>query len=379
MNIKLFESDFDEATALEVADVIRSGWLTNGQQTIKFEEEIGNILGLKQNNIISVSSATAALHLILISIGIKPGDEVISPALTFVSDFNVVNACNGVIKFCDVESVREWSPSVQNIEENLTKKTKAVMVTHFAGIPAKNILEIKELCQSRNIILIEDCAHALGASIDEEYCGTIGDFGAFSFYSNKNISTGEGGVISTRREDFSNTLRMIRSHGMTTSTLDREKGRAFSYDVIKYGLNYRFDEIRATLGLNQLRQFKSKHDIRDLLVDEYVNNFKGTDIYTIFNEDLNLTKRHSVNHIMPILLPNDVDKQKIIAALQKKNIQSSMHYPPPWGMTAYKNECKKEQLPVTEEITRRELTLPLHTNMKIDDVKIICETLFSAL
>ena len=370
--IKIFESDFDTAEEKAVNNVIKSGWLTNGDMTIRFESDIKDILLNNNINVAAVSSCTAALHIALMASNIKEGDEVIIPALNFVSDFNVVKAVGAKPVLVDVESVDEWSPSLENIKRAITKKTKACIIVHFAGIPAKNILEISDYCKERNIVLIEDVAHAAGASINNSKCGSIGDFGAFSFYSNKNISTGEGGCISTKREI--KKIKELRSHGMTASTLDREKGRVFSYDVSNVGLNYRIDEIRSAIGIEQLKKFEQKHKIRKQHVMTYLENLPKN-IRTPYENVVGNSSINTVDHIFPVLLPKENIKSEVIEKLKQKKIQTTMHYPAPWNFSAYKNEFSSKGFEVTKEITDRELTLPLHTKMSYSDVKYVCKCL----
>ena len=371
--IKIFESDFCSKEQQAVQNVISSGWLTNGNVTIQFEEIIQNILLQNQCNAVAVSSATAALHLALIASNIGPGDEVIVPGLNFVSDYNVVKAVGAKPILCDVESINNWTPNLQNIKEVVSSKTKCCFVVHFAGIPCKDILEIREFCQSKSIVLIEDVAHAAGASVSGHMCGSIGDFGAFSFYSNKNIATGEGGCISSSNNI--DKLKRLRSHGMSASTLDREKGRIFSYDVIEYGLNYRIDEIRAAIGIEQIKKFDLKHNKRRELVLAYLD-YLPEKIITPFSSAINNSEIVAVDHIMPILLPKNADKKSLIKEFSDNQVKTTMHYPAPWNFSAYHEEFSNiDHCSVSEEIINRELTLPLHTKMSINDVKKICEVL----
>tara|TARA_B100001093_G_scaffold198481_1_gene190759 strand:+ start:510 stop:1658 length:1149 start_codon:yes stop_codon:yes gene_type:complete len=371
--IKIFESDFCSKEEQAVQDVISSGWLTNGNVTIEFEKIIQNVLLQDQCNAVVVSSATAALHLGLIASNIGPGDEVIVPALNFVSDYNVVKAVGAKPILCDVDSIYNWTPNLQNIKEVTSSKTKCCFIVHFAGIPCKDIFEIREFCQSKSIVLIEDVAHAAGASVNGQMCGSIGDFGAFSFYSNKNIATGEGGCISASKNI--DKLKRLRSHGMSASTLDREKGRIFSYDVLEYGLNYRIDEIRSAIGIEQIKKFDQKHSKRRELVLAYLEHLPKK-IITPFSTAVKNSEIVSVDHIMPVLLPVNVDKKSIIKEFLDNEVQTTMHYPAPWSFSAYSEEFSDiSPCSVSEEIISREITLPLHPKMSINDVKKICKVL----
>ena len=371
--IKIFESDFCSKEEKAVRDVINSGWLTNGPITIDFENIIQSILLKDQCSSVAVSSATAALHLALIASDVGSGDEVIVPALNFVSDYNVVKAVGATPVLCDVDSIDNWTPNLQNIKDATSPKTKCCFIVHFAGIPCKDIFEIKDFCKSNDIVLVEDVAHAAGASVDGKMCGSIGDFGAFSFYSNKNIATGEGGCISSSTDI--NKLKRLRSHGMSASTMDREKGRVFSYDVLEFGLNYRIDEIRSAIGIEQIKKFDEKHRIIRKLVLSYIENL-SKEIKTPFSIAVESNKIISVDHIMPILLPSYIDKGLLINEFTKNKIQTTMHYPAPWDFSAYDKEFTSfYDSSICKDIINRELTLPLHTKMSIDDVKKVCDVL----
>lgn len=370
--VKLFESDFTDDEVEAVSDVVKSGWLTNGEHTIAFEKQIASLIEVNPNTITAVSSCTAALHMALIASGCGPGDEIVTTPLTFVSDFNVISMTGADITLADVESVYEWAPSRANIERSLTSRTKAVMLTHFAGIPARETEEIAALCKSRGVVLIEDCAHALGAEIRGRRCGTWGDFGAFSFYSNKNISTGEGGALWYNMEIYPSSVRSLRTHGMNTSTLDRDKGRAFSYDVERAGLNYRIDEIRAALGVVQIGRFVEKHDKRSALVSRYRERISDLGLITPFLSSMH--DRHSVNHIMPVLLPSGISRERALSHFTRAGIQISYHYPAPWSFTAYRH-LENKNCENASFIFDSEITLPLHTQMTLPDVDLVCETL----
>ena len=294
-------------------------------------------------------------------------------ALNFVSDYNVVKAVGAQPILCDVDSEENWTPNLKNIKDVISKKTKCCFIVHFAGIPCKDIFKIRDFCASKDIVLIEDVAHAAGASVDGRMCGSIGDFGAFSFYSNKNIATGEGGCISSSKNI--EQLKRLRSHGMSASTLDREKGRIFSYDVLEYGLNYRIDEIRSAIGIEQLKKFAIKHKKRRELVLMYLE-FLPKNIVTPFSLALESKNLVSVDHIMPILIPDFEKKEELIEEFKKNKIQTTMHYPAPWSFTAYHDEFGSiNEYPVCEEIVKRELTLPLHTKMNKSDVIKVCKVL----
>ncbi len=375
-SIQLFKLNFDEREVKAVSDVVSDGWLSMGEKIASFEREFGEFLG--ENAFCSaVANGTAALHMALLALKVLPGDEVIIPSLTFVADINVVTLVGATPVLADCTSLDDWNMSVEAIEQQISSRTKAVIVVHYAGYPCKDIVAISRLCKSRGIGLIEDVAHAPGASIDGKVCGTFGDIGCFSFFSNKNLSIGEGGMVSTLDENLSQELRYIRSHGMTTLTLDRHKGRAITYDIARPGLNYRMDEMRAAIGSVQLEKLPSGNDRRGELTARYRSNLAKTLIKLPFESQPISCK--SVYHILPILLPIGSDRVDVIGKLKNSGIQASIHYPPFWGFTAYKGQFSQHDSPITAQICEQQLTLPLFPTMTDTEVDQVTGALQEAL
>jgi dTDP-4-amino-4,6-dideoxygalactose transaminase len=375
-DIQLFKLNFDNQEVKAVSDVVAGGWLSMGEKIISFEESFGDFLG-EGAHCKAVANGTAALHMALLALEVGRGDEVIIPSLTFVADANVVSLVGAIPKLADVTSLNDWNMSLVSVEEKITEKTKAVIVVHYAGYPCKEITEISKLCKKRGIALIEDVAHAPGASVDGKVCGTFGDIGCFSFFSNKNLSIGEGGMVSTLDPKLDKKLGYLRSHGMTTLTLDRHKGRAITYDVVQPGLNYRMDEMRAAIGSVQLDKLPAGNARRGELTERYRSNLKGSAVSIPFGDQA--SNAASVYHILPALLPENADRIAVIGALKEKRIQSSIHYPPFWDFTAYQGQFSPDDSPVTADICRRQLTLPLFPTMTEDEVDQVCDALLEAL
>lgn len=346
-----------------------------GEQIAGFEDAFGSYLGEK-TFCTAVSNGTAALHMALLALGVGIGDEVIIPALTFVADANVVKLVGAIPVLADCRSLDHWNVTADSIAQRITDKTKAVIVVHYAGFPC-DMPAITRLCQERGIRLIEDVAHAPGASVAGISCGTWGDIGCFSFFSNKNLSIGEGGMVSTQDPMLHQKLRYLRSHGMTTLTLDRHKGRAITYDVAEPGLNYRMDEMRAAIGIVQLEKLPAGNLRRKELTDRYRSNLSGSTITIPF---VNLPDDNkAVYHILPVLLPIGVDRKTVIETLKSKGIQSSIHYPPFWSFTAYSGQFIPQDTPITSEICERELTLPLYPTMADEDVDFVTTALLEGV
>lgn len=375
-DIQLFKLNHDEREIKAVSDVLASGWLSMGDRTIEFEESFSAFLG-KEVYCKAVSNGTAALHMALLALDVGSGDEVIVPSLTFVADVNVVNLVGAKPKLADSTTLNDWNMSLASVEQQITEKTKAVIIVHYAGYPCRDITAISQLCRDKGIGLIEDVAHAPGATVDGKVCGTFGDVGCFSFFSNKNLSIGEGGMVSTLDVELNKKLGYLRSHGMTTLTLDRHKGRAITYDVAQPGLNYRMDEMRSAIGSVQLDKLPAANARRGELTERYRSNLRGSRVSIPFGDEP--SNAISVYHILPALLPENANRVAVIAALKEKRIQSSIHYPPFWDFTAYQGQFSPDDSPVTADICRRQLTLPLFPTMTEGEVDQVCNELLGAL
>ena len=254
--------------------VVRSGWVTMGERVAEFERKFGELLGA-EGTCVATANCTASLHMAMLALDVDRGDEVVIPALTFVADANVVRMVGARPVLADCASLDDWNVSAESIERSLSPRTKAVMVLHFAGFPC-DMAPIVALCRERGLALVEDVAHAPGASVGGRACGTFGDVSCFSFFSNKNLSVGEGGMVVARDRALYERLRGLRSHGMTTLTLDRHQGRAVTYDVLAPGLNYRMDEIRAAIGLVQLAKLEGGNKRRGDLTARYRSRLAGS-------------------------------------------------------------------------------------------------------
>jgi dTDP-4-amino-4,6-dideoxygalactose transaminase len=373
--IQLFKLNFDSREVDAVQQTMESGWLTMGERTTNFESGFSNYLGGGAQSL-AVANGTAALHMALLALEVGPGDEVVIPALTFVADANAVRLVGAIPVLADCSNLDDWNMSIETIERCITPKTKAVMIVHYAGYPC-DMPAIVDLCKKYDLKLIEDVAHAPGATVAGRSCGAWGDIGCFSFFSNKNLSIGEAGMVTSCKPELIQRMKYLRSHGMTTLTLDRHKGRAITYDVAVPGLNYRMDEIRAAIGLVQLDKLPAGNARRKELTDQYRQNFNNSKVSMPFSK---IPVDHvSSYHILPVLLPMNVDRKDVIEGLKAKGIQSSIHYPPFWNFTAYAGQYSPDDTPVTAEICDRELTLPLYPTMTDEDVNLVTTSLLELL
>ncbi len=369
--IPLFDLDYDAREKDTVLEVLDSKWLSLGKKTEEFENSFSEYLG-EGVFCLAVSSCSAALHMALLAHDIGPDDEVIISGLSFIASLNVVSIVGATPVLADSKSLEDWNVSSQDIKTKVTPKTKAIIIVHFAGYPC-DMDEICKVAQENDLLLIEDVAHAVGAEYKSRKCGTFGDVACFSFFSNKNLSVGEGGMVVTSNRGLCDKFKLLRSHGMTSMTIDRHSGRSSSYDVVIPGLNYRIDEIRSALGIEQLKKLDESNERRKQIVVKYHSELPQVKGLVIpWNQSLE--DRASSYHIFPLLLPKNVDRLIVMERMKEKGVQTSIHYPAYRDFVYYK-DLIKDELKIAGEISKRVLTLPLYPSLAEQDVNYICDTI----
>lgn len=369
--IPLFKLNFDEAEQNAVLDVLQSGWISTGPRCEELESLFAAMLGV--NRAIALSNCTVALHLAMKLLGIKEGDEVICPSLTFVATVNAIRYVNAIPVFADVSAVDDINIDPREIQKLITPKTKAVVVMHFAGFPCQ-MDAIMQIAKEHNLKVIEDACHGPLSEYKGRKLGTIGDIGCFSFFSNKNISTGEGGMLVTNDIELAQKAKLLRSHGMTTMSYQRASGHATEYDVVEPGFNYRMDDIHASIGIVQLNKLNEDLDRRAHVRRQYLHLLSHNKNITIpfaFNQEF------VSNYIFPIILNNFGKEQRdqTRSYLHEKGIQTSVHYPAVHRFSIYKSFTK--HLPKTELVTDNEISLPMFSDLSTSEVNYIAETVNS--
>jgi dTDP-4-amino-4,6-dideoxygalactose transaminase len=378
----LADIDLSEDEIRAVTDVLRSKWLSMGPVTAEFEQQFAAMVGVQ--HAFAVTNCTAALHLAHLALGAGPGDTVICPALTFVATANAIRYTGATPVFADVTSAQNCNISPESIAACVDATTKGICVVHYGGYPC-DMEAIMALARQHGLYVVEDVAHAPGAGCwvtmpDNgqgetpervfKQCGSIGDIGCFSFFSNKNLTTGEGGMLTTNNDELAERLKLLRSHGMTSLTWDRDRGHSFSYDVTAAGWNYRIDEMRSALGLVQLRKLEANNQRRAEAVNRYHEKLAGL-------EGITLPFAHfegiSSYHLLPIVLPGDEQRAGFAEWLKGHGIQTSMHYPPIHQFTHYRSCPPPVALPVTEQLGRRLVTLPLYPHMSSQHIDTVVE------
>jgi dTDP-4-amino-4,6-dideoxygalactose transaminase len=297
--------------------------------------------------------------------------------LTFVASVNAVLYMGATPVFVDITSSEDLGLAPEAVQQAITPRTKAVMVVHYGGYPA-DMEAIAAAIENKNIALVEDAAHAPGAALAGRKLGTLGDAGCFSFFANKNMTTGEGGMLTTARQDVYEQARRLRSHGMTTVTWDRHRGHAYSYDVVELGFNYRTSELNAALGITQLQKLPINLARRQKLVEQYYERLRCMSGVTV---PFQTYRGVSAFHLLPSLLEDSSIRTHVMQHLVTRGIQTSIHYPPVHQFSFYRGlmQSRPVSLPKTESVGRRQLTLPLYAGMTESQVGYVCDCLAEAL
>jgi dTDP-4-amino-4,6-dideoxygalactose transaminase len=365
----------DDELVGAVHETITSGWWSMGPRVAEFEAAFAEFTGAR--HALAVANGTAALHIALLAVGCGPGAEVVLPSLNFVAAANTILHTGATPVFCDIRGDEDLNLDAADLEAAIGPATKVLLPLHYGGF-ACDMDAVLGLAQRHSLRVVEDAAHAPGASFDGRACGTLGDIGCFSFFSNKNLPIGEGGMVVTNDDALAERLRLLRSHGMTTLTWDRHRGHAHSYDVVEHGFNYRLDETRAAVGLVQLRRLPAENDGRRRLSAAYRSALDGKNGISMPFPDADAQRRSS-HHLAVALLPDGASRNDVRTTLTEARIQTSVHYPPIHRFSRYEELGARRPLPRTDAVAERLLTLPLYGRMRDEDVDLVASALLDAL
>jgi perosamine synthetase len=346
-----------------IMNTLDQRWLTNGPFLKKFEKKFSKIIDAKYS--IAVSSATHGLHLCLKSIGIDKGDEVIVPTMTFAATADAITYCGAKPILVDVDK-NNFNISPKQIKKKINKKTKAIIPVHYGG-QACNMDEILKISKKFKLKIIEDCAHALGSKYGKTECGNMGDMGCFSFYPTKIITTGEGGMITTKNKKFFEKITLLRSHGMSQLPPEREKQIKWKYDILELGYNYRLDEIRSALGYSQIQRLKKINELRMKIAKKYDKEFQKIKGVIIPKRESN---RNHIFHLYTIKINSDfpLSRDELFIKLHNSGIGTSVQYLPLHLMSYNKNKFKKSEFPNANEIKDQILSLPIFPSMNQNQI-----------
>ncbi len=375
IEVPLSLPDLDEREIAAATRVLRRRWLTMGEETLAFEAEFAAAVGVPQA--VAVSNCTVGLHLALLALGVRPGDEVLVPSLSFVASANAICYCGATPVLAEVTSEADLNLSPADAAARITPRTRGIVAVHYGGYPA-DMGRLATLARDRGLFLLEDAAQAAGAARDGRACGAWGDAACFSFYSTKNMTTGEGGILTTADAEVAERARLLRSHAMTATVLERDRGERFGYDVVDLGYNYRIDEMRAAIGRVQLEKLAVNNERRRRLTETYRSRLAAAPGVEVPFAGLPGTSSH---HLMPVLLPPGTRRDRVAESMRARGIQTSVHYHPIHLMRYYRERYASQtgMLPLTERVAERELTLPLYASMGEAAVEKVTEALRQSL
>jgi dTDP-4-amino-4,6-dideoxygalactose transaminase len=356
--VPLADVRLSEADVQAVASVYRGGWLSQGPHVAEFERAFADFTGAREA--IAVASGTAALQLALALLDLRSGDEVILPSLTFAATAATIVQAGATPVFADVRATDAPWLSCERVDESIGPRTQAIVTVAYAGHPGET-LAIAELAAARGVTLIEDAAHAAGAWAGSRHLGTIGRLGAFSFFANKNLPLGEGGMLVTDDDLLAERARRLRSHGLSSGTWDRHhRPTVHDYDVTEPGFNLRLDEPRAALGTRLLTRLVADNRRRAEIAERYVDalgDLEEARPVLVCDRDVTCAW-----HLFPLLLSCNIDRAAFRAQVHRAGVQTSVHYPPLHLMTAFSTRAPVELLS-TEDYGRRTVTVPLFPHM----------------
>ncbi len=369
-HLPLIEEDDIQA----VLEVLGSGWITTGPKAMKFEQAFTRYIGC--SHAVAVNSGTAALHLALDAIGLRRGDEVVLPTLTFAATGEAVLYSHARPVLVDsIPGTFNLNPAL--LERAITSRTKAILPVHFGGHPCQ-MDHIREIAAHYHLAVIEDAAHALPAIYRGQMVGTIGDITCFSFYATKTITTGEGGMATSANPEFANRMRIMRLHGISKDAWKRYTAEgSWRYEILAPGFKYNLTDLQAALGLSQLAKCDWMWQRRAAIAERYANGLSSLDAFRVL--DVRPDVRHAW-HLFVILVNRDVlriHRDRVIEEVKERGIGTSVHFLPLHTHPYYRERWgyRTGDFPVAEDYAERCLSLPLYPRMTDGDADRVISTL----
>jgi dTDP-4-amino-4,6-dideoxygalactose transaminase len=367
--LPLSRPSIGEKEIAQVVSCLKSGWITTGPLCNAFEEKFCELTGASYA--LSVSSGTAGMHLLMLALGIKRGDEIITPSMTFASTLNMITLFGAKPVFVDID-YDTLNIDADLIEEKITKKTRGIIPVHFAGAPV-DMDKILAIVKNYDLFVIEDAAHAVGTYYKRVHVGGFGQSAIFSFHPLKNITTGEGGMVTHYDDHLESQLRLLRFHGIERDAWKRYGGGGNpKYDIRRPGFKYNLTDIQAALGLAQLSRMEELNSRRRQLADLYRRGLEGV-------EGLGLPGVPSYPHIhawhLFVIKVNSMDRAHFMQRLSEYQIGYGIHFPA-GHLLSYiqeRSKIRKGELKETERANTKLVSLPLFPDMEDDDVSYVCE------
>jgi dTDP-4-amino-4,6-dideoxygalactose transaminase len=362
----------------EVVGCLRSGWVTTGPLTARFEKEFADYVGAR--HALAVSSATAGLHLALLALKLRPDDEVITSPMTWPATVNTIVLAGGTPVFADIEP-ETLNLDVRSVERKLSSRTRAILPVHFAGQPCA-MKDITEIAEARGLHVLEDAAHAVGAEVGGRRIGSVaraGDAAVFSFHPIKNITTGEGGMVTTDDEDLVRRLRLLRFHGV-----ERDAWKAYDraevphYDVTVPGLKYNLTDLQSAIGIHQLRRLDSFIARRAELARYYDERLSEIpEIHPLGRVPYPVRHAHHLYVVRLDAIRLDIDRDGFVAEVQAQGIGLGLHFTAVHQLSYYRRRFGdlEQELPIASDASRRIFSLPLYPSLTTEDLDVLIDTL----
>ncbi len=376
--IPLFDLKISSEAKAEVAEVLKSGWLSSGPKVAAFEKGIGKTT--KVPHVAAVSSGTTGLFLALKALDVKEGDEVITTPFTFVATIEVILHVGASPVLADIDPVT-LNISCEEIQRRITDKTKAIIPVDIAGYPA-DYENLNKLSLAHSVKILSDSAHSFGATYEGKAMPLWTDATVYSFYSTKNVTSGEGGAVVSRRQELVDKVRLMAKHGLTSNAYDRKISGGWKYDAPIMGYKANMSDVHAAIGLGELVNFAANQKKKEKLVEQY---FKGLESVSEFLKLPHIEKNcEHAWHLFIVQLNLEklgIDRNEFIEEMSKRGIECGVHYQPVFELSHYNSffSLSMDKYPHAAKAGQRVITLPLYPTLKVSDVEIICEAIIEIL
>lgn len=372
--IPLFDLKINKEAKSETSKVLNSGWLSSGKYVLEFEEKVKNLLDIPYAA--PVSSATDGLIMALLASGIGRGDEVITSPFTFVATIEAIMAVGAQVVFADID-YQTLTISPEEIEKKINKKSKAVITVDIAGYPS-DYEKISRICKKKNLTLISDSAHAIGTKLNNRSIPHYTNASVISFHATKNLTCGEGGMVFSKSKKLINTVKLLSSHGLTSSAYTRKNSDSPFYNALLCGMKGNMSELNAAVGCGQLKTFASEQKKRDSIFKRYLKNLKDVKKYIELPElSKNIQHGYHLFIIKNIYKSNRISRKRLTQLLSQNGIETGLHYRPIFELTYYKNlpGVNRNDYPETVKAGKSVITLPLYPHLSLSDVDYISKIL----
>ncbi len=372
--VPFYRQSFGKAEIAEVTDTIKSGWVTTGKKAKLFEQKVAGYVNAK--HAAAVNSCTAAMHLLLQASGIGKGDDVVTTPYTFAATSEAILYTGAKPVFCDI-NYDSLNMEAASAEKKISRKTKALLPVHIAGLPC-HMDAFAKLARTNKIKLFDDAAHAIGAEYKGKRIGSIGDGSAFSFYATKNLTTGEGGMVTTKSAKLAEKIKLLSLHAMSKGAWKRyAKGGSWRYDLLDLGYKYNMSDLAASLGLAQFEKFEKFQQLRNKACQRYIKHI--SEIPEVKTPLIESCSTHAW-HLYMLRLNLDrlkINRNTFIHELNKKNIGTSVHFIPLFLQTHYKKTFKldRKQFPNADKAFNEVITLPLFPDIKNNEIDYVCDVI----